>query len=268
VAGACLCWALDNNLTRKISAGTRSRSRRQGSGSRNGESLRGGGLWSGFAGTGDRRRRCSGRPARLWSKPCSFRGRLAAARHRADRRLFFDRPFHRGSRVFCIAWRGPDASFWIAAVLMAVGVALHLTERHRHMHRHEALTHTHPTLMTSITAMNTILRGTATSRTRILTRMIASATAMRTFRTSIIGTVTDGLRALAIASFATAACAAPTCPRRRNRPRAIAREAGRSDRSRVAPIACRAHRQPRKRETAVRLAERYFELATRKGPRT
>src|SRR6266478_4961572 len=54
--------------------------------------------------------------------------------------------------------------------------------------------------MTSITAMNTILRGTATSRTRILTRMIASATAMRTFRTSIIGTVTDGLRALAIAS--------------------------------------------------------------------
>ena len=27
VAGACLCWALDNNLTRKISAGTRSRSR-------------------------------------------------------------------------------------------------------------------------------------------------------------------------------------------------------------------------------------------------
>src|SRR5882672_1248801 len=120
--------------------------------------------------------------------------------------------------------------------------------------------------MTSITAMNTILRGTATSRTRILTRMIASATAMRTFRTSIIGTVTDGLRALAIASFATAACAAPYVPRddatvlerlpvRPGDP--IARE--------LRQLRAELTANPRKRETAVRLAERYFALASSEG---
>src|SRR5439155_880987 len=67
--------------------------------------------------------------------------------------------------------------------------------------------------MTSIIAMSTILRGTAPSRTRTLMNTISSATAMCTFRTFIIGTVTDGLRALAIASFAAAACAAPYVPK-------------------------------------------------------
>jgi hypothetical protein len=32
----------------------------------------------------------------------------------------------------------------VAAVLMAVGVWLHLTERHEHAHTHDAITHTHP----------------------------------------------------------------------------------------------------------------------------
>src|SRR5437879_583553 len=120
--------------------------------------------------------------------------------------------------------------------------------------------------MTSITAMNTISRGTVRSRTRTPTRMISSATAMRTSRTSIIGTVTDGLRALAIASFAAAACAAPYVPKddtavlerlpvRPGDP--IAREL-RQLRTELAA-------NPHKRETAVRLAERYFALATSEG---
>src|SRR5258707_1232397 len=70
-----------------------------------------------------------------------------------------------------------------------------------------------PILMTSIIATSTILRGTAPSRTRILTNMISSATAICTFRTSIIGTVIDGLRALAFASFAATAYAAPYVPK-------------------------------------------------------
>src|SRR3989441_11682339 len=96
--------------------------------------------------------------------------------------------------------------------------------------------------------------------------MIPSATAMRTFRTSIIGTVTDGLRALAIASFATAACAAPYVPKddatvlerlpvRPGDP--IARE--------LRQLRAELAANPRKRETAVRLAERYFELASSEG---
>jgi len=85
--------------------------RHQRSGGRNGEPLRGSGLGSGPAGAGGRCCRCSGRPARLRSQPCSFRGGVAAARHCADRRLFFDRPFYRGSRVFCVARRGAGCVF-------------------------------------------------------------------------------------------------------------------------------------------------------------
>ena len=96
--------------------------------------------------------------------------------------------------------------------------------------------------------------------------MISSLTATRTFRTSIIGTVTDWLRALAIASFAATACAAPYVPKddatvlerlpvRPGDP--IAREL-RQLRTELAA-------NPQKRETAVRLAERYFALATSEG---
>ncbi len=91
--------------------GLRQDRRHQRSGGRNGEPLRGGGPWSGAAGTGGRRCCCSGRPARLWSEPCSFRCGVAAARHCADRRLFFDRAFYRCSRVFCVARRGAGCVF-------------------------------------------------------------------------------------------------------------------------------------------------------------
>src|SRR5258706_7505555 len=60
--------------------------------------------------------------------------------------------------------------------------------------------------------MSTNLPGTAPSRTRTLTRTIPSTTPMRTFRISIIGTATDLLRALALASLALVAHAAPYVP--------------------------------------------------------
>ncbi len=37
----------------------------------------------------------------------------------------------------------PPVTFWIASALMALGVWLHLRERHEHEHTHEALEHTH-----------------------------------------------------------------------------------------------------------------------------
>src|SRR2546428_9373672 len=120
--------------------------------------------------------------------------------------------------------------------------------------------------MTSIIAMSTILRGMAPSPTRTVTNMIPSATAMCTFRTFIIGTVTDCSRALAIASFAAAACAAPYVPKddtavlerlpvRPGDP--VARE--------LRQLRAELTANPRKRETAVRLAERYFALASSEG---
>ena len=37
----------------------------------------------------------------------------------------------------------PSAAFWVAAALMALGVWLHISERHRHAHRHESMAHDH-----------------------------------------------------------------------------------------------------------------------------
>src|SRR5438309_1998320 len=120
--------------------------------------------------------------------------------------------------------------------------------------------------MTSIITTSTILLGTAPSRIRILTSMIPSRTAMRTFRTYIIGIVTDGSRALALASLAVAAHAAPYVP---------TDDATVLERLPVRPgdPIARGLRQlraeltanPRKRDTAGRLAERYFALATSEG---
>ncbi|TMH18017.1 MAG: tetratricopeptide repeat protein [Betaproteobacteria bacterium] len=114
--------------------------------------------------------------------------------------------------------------------------------------------------------MSTILSGTAPSRTRTVTNMIPSATAMCTFRTFITGTVTDCSRALAIASLAAAAYAAPYVPKddtavlerlpvRPGDP--VARE--------LRQLRAELTANPRKRETAVRLAERYFALASSEG---
>ena len=38
----------------------------------------------------------------------------------------------------------PDWSFWIASGLMALGVGLHVSERHEHEHTHRTMSHTHP----------------------------------------------------------------------------------------------------------------------------
>jgi drug/metabolite transporter (DMT)-like permease len=45
--------------------------------------------------------------------------------------------------AFVVLGERPDAVFGVAAALMALGVWLHLTERHGHMHAHDALAHTH-----------------------------------------------------------------------------------------------------------------------------
>lgn len=89
---------------------------------------------------------------------------------------------------------------------------------------------------------------------------------MRTFRISIIGTTTDLLSALALASLAVAAHAAPYVPtddaavleRLPVRPGdPVARE--------LRQLRAELTANPRKRDTAVRLAERYFALATSEG---
>lgn len=144
IALACLCWALDNNFTRKVSASD--------------ALLIAGvkGIVAGIINTGialllgARLPSVSGIAAAMTVGLLGYgvslvlfvlalRG-LGSARTGA---YFSTAPFM-GS-VIAITVFGDHASlmFWLAAILMGVGVWLHLTERHQHLHTHEPITHTH-----------------------------------------------------------------------------------------------------------------------------
>lgn len=145
VAAACLCWALDNNLTRKVSAtdalflaGTKGLV----AGATNtaialalGYSLPAWPLAAESMGLG-----LAGYGVSLVLFVLALRG-LGSARTGA---YFSTAPFV--GAVIAIIGYGEATSiiFWAAALLMAVGVWLHLTERHDHMHTHDALVHSHP----------------------------------------------------------------------------------------------------------------------------
>jgi len=144
VAGACGCWALDNNLTRKVSAGdpvfiaaTK-------------------GLVAGITNIALALALGARLPPLAWSAAAmgvgfvgygislvlfvlALRG-LGSARTGA---YFSTAPFV-GAAIAIVAFGEHVAwPFGLAAVLMAAGVWLHLTEVHEHEHAHEPLTHTH-----------------------------------------------------------------------------------------------------------------------------
>jgi hypothetical protein len=52
-------------------------------------------------------------------------------------------PFFGAALSIAILGERPAAAFWLAAALMALGVWLHLSERHEHPHTHEELEHSH-----------------------------------------------------------------------------------------------------------------------------
>ncbi|QDQ39221.1 EamA family transporter [Legionella geestiana] len=144
IAGACLCWAMDNNFTRKVStadpffiAGCK-------------------GLVSGvtnitialclqfqfphwlttihaliigFIGYG----------ASLVLFVFALRG-LGTARTGA---YFSTAPFVGAAIAILIFHEPTSVFFWFAIVLMGIGVGLHLTEHHEHEHLHEPVVHHH-----------------------------------------------------------------------------------------------------------------------------
>ena len=144
VAGACLCWAVDNNLTRKISAADPvqiAAIKGLAAGAVNliaaavlGASLPASGSALAAALVG-----LLGYGVSLALFVVALR-LLGTARTGA---YFATAPFIGAAASFALLGEVPDAAFWIAAVLIAAGVALHLSERHRHAHRHEALSHSH-----------------------------------------------------------------------------------------------------------------------------
>lgn len=144
IAGACLCWAIDNNLTRKVSAsdalfiagakgmiaGTINTALAFSLGSvLPAPQLVGPALVLGFLGYG----------LSLFLFVLALRG-LGTARTGA---YFATAPFIGAAVAIIFFQETTTTSFWIAAGLMATGVALHVTERHAHEHVHEAVFHAH-----------------------------------------------------------------------------------------------------------------------------
>jgi drug/metabolite transporter (DMT)-like permease len=145
IVGACLCWAIDNNLTRKVSAsdpieiagikGLVAGSVNLGIALVLGFSLPGVRTVAlaavvGFCGYG-----------------LSLVMFVLALRHLGTARTgayFSAAPFVGAAIALFMPGEAPGTYFWIAAALMAAGLWLHLTESHAHAHDHEALSHAHP----------------------------------------------------------------------------------------------------------------------------
>jgi drug/metabolite transporter (DMT)-like permease len=145
VAAACLCWAIDNNLTQKVSAsdplqiaalkGVTAGTVNLAIGLSLAGSLPtlprlGAALVLGFFGYG----------LSLVLFVLALRS-LGTARTGA---YFSTAPFV-GAILSVLLWQEPvTLTLLVAGGLMAFGVWLHLAERHLHDHTHEALSHAHP----------------------------------------------------------------------------------------------------------------------------
>ena len=144
VALACLCWAIDNNLTRKVSASDAffiAATKGMIAGAVNtGLALSLGAVLPsigttlvtmsvGLAGYG----------FSLVFFVLALRG-LGTARTGA---YFSTAPFIGAAVSLAVLGESTSLAFWLAAGLMGCGVWLHLTEHHEHEHRHDPLEHTH-----------------------------------------------------------------------------------------------------------------------------
>jgi drug/metabolite transporter (DMT)-like permease len=144
IIGACLCWGIDNNLTRKVSASDAL----QIAGTK--------GLVAGAVNLGLALLLGFSWPA--WDKVLmaglvGFAGYglslvtfVLALRHLGTARTgayFSAAPFVGAVISLLMLGEAPGLVFWAAAALMAAGIWLHLTESHGHEHEHEPLSHTH-----------------------------------------------------------------------------------------------------------------------------
>ena len=144
IAGACLCWGVDNNLTRKIS----------GADPMQIAAIKG--LVAGVVNVGIGMSLGSARPQLATVAGASLVGLLGygvslmcfilALRHLGAARTgayFSTAPFVGAGLGIGLLGEPTTPWFVAAAGLMAIGVWLHLTERHTHEHLHEAVEHEH-----------------------------------------------------------------------------------------------------------------------------
>ena len=145
ILGACLCWAIDNNLTRKVSASDAmfiAATKGLVAGAVNlclalllGHALPAMPQAAAAMAIG-----CLGYGASLVFFVLALR-ELGTARTGA---YFSTAPFVGAALSIALLGEPTPPQFWLAAGLMATGVWLHLTEHHAHEHQHEPLRHAHP----------------------------------------------------------------------------------------------------------------------------
>jgi drug/metabolite transporter (DMT)-like permease len=144
IVGACFAWAVDNNLTRKVSAGDLVQIAML-------KGLVAGGVNT-FLGLALGAKLPAGfvlltvGAIGFFGYGLSLTLFVLALRHIGTARTgayFSIAPFVGAAVAVAVLGDSLSVGFFITAVLMAIGVSLHLTERHEHEHRHEALEHDH-----------------------------------------------------------------------------------------------------------------------------
>ncbi len=144
IAGACVAWGLDNNLTRKLSAANPTQVAMIKGLAAGGVNLalalsRGAPLPSGPQAAAGAAIGFLGYGLSLVLYVRALRG-LGAARTGA---YFSTAPFLGAALAIVLLGEPATLQLGFAALLMAFGVWLHLTERHKHAHTHEATGHAH-----------------------------------------------------------------------------------------------------------------------------
>lgn len=141
---ACLCWAIDNNLTRKVAASdalfiATSKGLIAGTVNTSLAIYFGAVLPDAFSLITIMILGLIGYGVSLVLFVLALRG-LGAARTGA---YFSTAPFIGATVALALFGESASPTFWLAAILMGVGVWLHLTEHHEHNHTHIPLEHTH-----------------------------------------------------------------------------------------------------------------------------
>jgi drug/metabolite transporter (DMT)-like permease len=144
IAGACACWAVDNNLTRVVSGG---------------DPVQIAAIKGGVAGAinvgvafalghrlPDATHVLSAGVIGLTGYGISLVAFVLALRHLGAARTgayFSTAPFVGAALSLLLLREAPTLAFWTAGALMALGVWLHVSERHEHEHTHAPLEHEH-----------------------------------------------------------------------------------------------------------------------------
>lgn len=144
IVGACLCWAIDNNLTRKVSAS---------------DAVQTAGIKGLVAGSvnlmlalalgfkvPDMHTTLTAGIVGFCGYGLSLVMFVLALRHLGTARTgayFSAAPFVGAAISLVMLAENPGLVFWAAAALMGAGIWLHLTEKHEHKHTHEPMLHTH-----------------------------------------------------------------------------------------------------------------------------